>query len=189
MRRFLNGPTAILTVVFLIAGCSSSDGAADETTTTSAREEAAAPVDTAGTPTSESTGETESEIIEVTFDGNECTVAGPTELPPWDHHAFVLTDASDLGAVLFARKLTGGHTYQDVLDAQEEAGGPGSYWRRPSWVASALGRPDLFEVDLADNQGLVAVTLEPGNHYFLALYTTTGPEGIWLCAPVDVVES
>lgn len=149
-------------------------------------EEAAAPVDTAGTPASEPTGETESEIIEVTFDGNECTVAGPTEVPPGDH-AFVLTDVSDLGAVLFARVMVDGHTYQDALDAEEEAGGPGSYWLRPSWAADAPVDLDPPEIDLADNQQLLASTLFAGNH-FVALYTTTGPELIWLCAPLDVVE-
>ena len=37
------------------------------------------------------------DIVEVTFDGSECTV-GATELPPGDH-AFVLTDGSDLDGV------------------------------------------------------------------------------------------
>lgn len=153
-------------------------------TTTSAREEAAAPVDTAAT--SEPTGETESEIIEVTFDGNECTFSGPTEVPPGDH-AFVLTDVSDLGAVLFARRLVDPYTYQHVLNAQEKAGGPGSYWPRPPWVRNAVLDDDPPEIDLAENQQLLATTLRPAN-YSVALYTTTGPELIWLCAPLDVVK-
>ncbi len=149
-------------------------------------EEAAAPVDTTGTPTSEPTGETESEIIEVTFDGNECTVAGPTEVPPGDQ-AFVLTDVSDLGAVLFARMLVDGHTFQDALDTEQEAGGPGVYWTRPSWFAGAPVDMDPPEIDLADNQQLLASRLYAGNH-LVGLYTTTGSELIWLCGPLDVVE-
>jgi hypothetical protein len=149
-------------------------------------EEAAAPVDTTGTSTSQPDAEAESEIMEVTFDGNECTFAGPAEVPPGDQ-AFVLTDVSDLGAVLFARMIVDGHTYQDVLDGQEEAGGPGSYSPRPSWVANAPVDSDPPDIDLAENQQLLASRLYPGEH-FVALWTTEGPELIWLCAPLDVVE-
>lgn len=127
-----------------------------------------------------------SNVYAVTFDGNECTYMGPTEVPPGDY-AFLFTDASDLGAVLFARMIVDGHTYQDVLDAWEEAGGNGSYVPRPSWVAQAPVASDPPEIDLADNQQLLASRLYPGEH-FVALWTTEGPELNWLCAPLDVVE-
>ena len=77
------------------------------------------------------------DIVEVTFDGGECTV-GATELPPGDH-ALVLTDVSDLdGVKLHVRNLVDGHTFQDALDAEKEAGGPGSPRAQPSWTADVM---------------------------------------------------
>ena len=69
-------------------------------------------------------GDSGGEIVEVSFDGSECTVAEPTEVPPGDH-AFLLTDVSgrdDVG--LYARKLVDGHTFQDALDIEKEAWWP-----------------------------------------------------------------
>jgi hypothetical protein len=104
--------------------------------------------------------------------------------------AFLLTDVSGLDGVrLHARYLVDGHTFQDALDAEEEAGGPGSSWPggRPSWSANVIPDFDPPEIDLADNQQLLAVSLEPGSHY---LFIDIVPShGIWLCGPVDVVES
>jgi hypothetical protein len=137
-------------------------------------------------------GDSGEEIVEVSFDGSECIVAGATEVPPGDH-AFLLTDVSDLDGVrLHARYLVDGHTFQDALDAEKEAGGPGSSYPRgmPSWSANVI--PDLHppEIDLADNQQLHAVSLEPGNHLLLiSADYPTGSWGMWLCGPVDVVES
>lgn len=173
MGRSLTLSVGALLVISVVA-CSGDSG-----------EETAA-ADTAGTLTSEPTGGTAGEIIDVTFDGSECIVAGPSEVPPGDY-SFLFTDVSDLGAVLFARNLVDGHTFQDALDQQKEAGGPGSYWPRPSWAASVMLDFDSPEIDLADNQQLLAISVEPGNH-LVALYTTMGPELIWLCAPLDVVE-
>lgn len=152
-------------------------------------DEAAPPVDTAGTPTSEPAGENENEIIEVIFDGNECTVAGPPEVPPGDY-AFVLTDVSglagdDVEVVLTAYFLTHGQTYQDVLDRQEDFGGPGSYWPEPRWASNAPPDHDPPEIDLAENQQLLASTLYPESHY-IAVYTTN-PDATWLCGALDVV--
>ena len=132
-------------------------------------------------------GDSAEEIVEVSFDGSECTVAGATEVPPGDQ-SFLLTDVSGRdGVALYARKLVDGHTFQDALDLEEEAGGPGSPlppWQ--SWWAGVARDPHPPEIDLADNQELLAVSLETGNH-FLLIWATG--DSIWLCAPLDVVES
>ena len=135
-------------------------------------------------------GDSGEEIVEVSFDGSECTVAGATEVPPGDH-AFLLTDVSGLDGVgLYAGKLVDGHTFQDALDLEKEAGGPGSPYPRPSWFATVIPDFDPPEIDLADNQQLRAVSLEPGNHYLaIEALDPPGSYGIWLCGPVDVVES
>jgi hypothetical protein len=135
-------------------------------------------------------GDSGEEIIEVSFDGNECTVAGATEVPPGDH-AFLLTDVSGRdGAALYARKLLDGHTFQDALDIDKEAGGPGTPRPGQSWQGYVIPDFDPPEVDLADNQQLLAVSLEPGNHLLLVwVPDPPGSFGIWLCGPLDVVES
>ena len=137
-------------------------------------------------------GDSAEEIVEVSFDGSECTVAGATEVPPGDQ-AFLLTDVSDRDGVdLSARKLVDGHTFQDALDLLKEAGGPGSRLPRgrPSWWAGVARDPHPPEIDLADNQQLLAVSLEPGNHLLLVwVPDPPGSFGIWLCGPLDVVES
>lgn len=172
MGRWIK-PLAGALLVAGLAACGSDSG-----------EETAA--DTAGTPPSETTVETAGETIDVTFDGSECIVAEPSEVPPGEY-SLLFTDDSDLGAVLFARQLVDGYTYQDALDAQEEAGGPGSYWPRPAWAADVDPHFNPPEIDLADNQQLLNITVAPGNH-LIALYTTEGPELIWTCGPLDVVE-
>lgn len=199
MRRFFVFLSVIcLAVTLALSACR--DSVADEAAVTSAATTTAATTLAAPTTTSTTTttavsattatsSTTESGIITgfVTFDGKDCTFSGPSEVPPGDY-AFVLTNVSDVGAVLFARELIDGHTYQDALDQMDEAGGPGSYWPRPSWAADVTRDPDPPEIDLASGQRLLALSLEPGT-YNLGVYTATSPEGIWLCAPLDVLES
>ena len=76
------------------------------------------------TPTSEPLPGSVPEEIEVTFDGNECTVSGPTELPIGEH-SFILNDLSETNAELWVLRLRDGKTFQYLLDEQGERGGPG----------------------------------------------------------------
>ena len=79
---------------------------------------------------------TASEIVEVTFDGSECTVAGATEVPPGEH-AFLLTDVSNRDDVgLYARNLLDGHTFQDALDLEKEHDGLGRAEPGPPYSCS-----------------------------------------------------
>lgn len=138
-------------------------------------------------------GDSGEEIVEVSFDGSECIVAGATEVPPEDY-AFLLTDVSGLDLVtLYAYKLVDGHTFQDVLDWEKEAGGPGSPWPgEPSWFGHVIPfhSRDIELRDLADNQQLRAVSPEPGNYVLLVqARDSLGGFPTWLCAPLDVVES
>jgi hypothetical protein len=48
----------------------------------------------------------------------------------------VLINNSDNGTQLFVRRIEDGHTYQEAIDIQNEAGGPGTYIPRPELVAS-----------------------------------------------------
>jgi hypothetical protein len=66
-------------------------------------------------------GTSQESVIEVTFDGNDCIVSGPSELPPGE----VITrfiDMTDLNAELWMVNLDEGKTFQDQLDLQSEPG-------------------------------------------------------------------
>ena len=68
--------------------------------------------------------------IEITFDGNECIVTSPAELPVGDYEA-TLTDLTDLKAELWIVYLEDGYTIQDHLDGQSK---PGVHYPKPSWI-------------------------------------------------------
>ena len=132
-------------------------------------------------PTSGPLPESVTEWIEVTFDGNECTVSGPTELTTGDQ-SFILNDLSDKEGVLLVSRLLDGKTFQDILDYAREP----YVWRpTPSWVEhqSQLGAP------IKANGGEVwtIILRKEGEHfiYIERLY----PFGIWICAPLWVIEA
>jgi len=85
------------------------------------------------TPTSGPLPGSVPEGIEVTFDGNECTVSGQTESPIGEH-SFILNDLSEMNSELWVLRLRNGKTFQDLLDEQGE---PGVWWAKPSWVSHA----------------------------------------------------
>lgn len=140
------------------------------------------------TPVGVETEATISNVHEVTFDGTTCTYLGPSEVAP-GNHSFILTDLTN-GAIypFFAvRVLSDGHTYQDVVDEQNERGGPGTVFPRADWVLDAEVSADLPDVDLADNQRLFSAsyTLEPGSHEVIMW---SGTDWLGLCGPLEVVE-
>ena len=86
------------------------------------------PTDTPS-PTSEPLSET-ADGFEVTFDGNDCTVKGPNELPVGDH-TFIFINRNDLTGELWLVNYDDGKTSQDMLDGQSE---PGEWYPKPSWA-------------------------------------------------------
>jgi hypothetical protein len=118
--------------------------------------------------------------IEVIFDGNECTVSGPTELPTGDH-SFVLKDLSGQNQVLYVSHLLDGKTYQDLLDLQSE---PGEYVPKPSWVVRAARGIRRN----AKGERVYTFSLDKeGEH---AIYIgSSHPLSLWNCAPLWVTEA
>jgi hypothetical protein len=76
-----------------------------------------------------------------------------------------------------------GHTYQEAVDLQTEAGGPGAYFYRPEW---ALTTPMIVPpISLSDNQMQYEHALETGSYALVV-----GPDDeVWLCGRVEAVES
>ena len=113
--------------------------------------------------------------FEVTFDGNECTVSGPTEVPTGDY-SFFLNNVSDRRVVLGVTQLLEGHTFQDMVDLQSEPGDPFfiEYW---------MSKPFYYTKDHIT----WTVSLdEAGEHGILI--SEYGHVGIWLCIPFQVIE-
>jgi hypothetical protein len=131
------------------------------------------------------------ERIEVTWNGTECTVSGPAELPAGEH-TFVLYDLDKQIANLAVSRLVQGKTFQDMLDKQDE---PGEDFAWPSWARAAILRAapskeaDGGEVRVffLKNEGEYAM------HLRICLIDPTSPVGticpehIWPCGSLQVV--
>jgi len=115
--------------------------------------------------------------FEVTFDQNHhCVVNGPAEVPPGDY-LFRLTNQSDRKVDMAVTHLIEGHTYQDLLDLQNEAGEPfiKVYW---------MSQPYYFT---HDHQVWTYSLEEAGEHVILVLQHMF--VGSWICDPFMVTEA
>lgn len=129
-----------------------------------------------------STTETASSVaaIEVTFDGVTCGSNGPSTVAAGEH-SFLLIDRSDRPRTeMWVAYLAEGHTYEELLELQDEAGGPGSDGVRPAFVMStAMVAPPSSP---ADGQTLYLHELEPGAHAFVV----GGSDAQWICGSFEV---
>ena len=141
--------------------------AAQETPTA---EPTAIPTDTSIPPTAGP------EPIVITFDGNECTVTGPTEIPT-GNYPFVWNDLSEeQNSDFWVCRLLEGKTYQDVLDLQSE---PGEYFPKESWWV----HPPGYYSTTAD---VWIFIFDEAGDYFIFEATK---HNAWMCAPFTVIEA
>ena len=134
-------------------------------------------------PTSEPLPETVTEF-EVTFDGNDCTVTGPTELPAGEH-TFIFIDQSDMRGELWLVYLEDGKTFQDHFDLQSE---PGEWYPKPSWVI--YDTRVSFEFQESNGRRVDSSTwkLDKVGEHTIVCYVSS-PQMIWFAAPFMVVET
>ena len=118
--------------------------------------------------------------IVVTFDGNECTVSGPTELPTGEH-SFLVKDLSGQRLLLYVSRLVDGKTFQDMLDLQSE---PGEYYSKPSWVIY----PGRTSERIAEGEDLFTFSLDKEGEHAIYLFGDW-PLSLWFCAPLKVMEA
>jgi len=119
------------------------------------------------------------EGIVVTFSKTgECTVSGPTELPPGEY-TYVLRDLSSVRHALIISYLLEGKTFQDLLDMQVV---PGRYWPKPDWVVYA-NAIDGWRNE-SRNELYTVFSLEKGEHF--VYLESTVPISLWFCAPLTV---
>ena len=135
------------------------------------------------TPTSEPLPETVAEF-EVTFDGNDCTVTGPTELPAGEH-TFIFIDRSDMRGELWLVYLDDGKTFQNHLDLQSK---PGEWYPKPSWAHYDL-RVSLESEELEDRRVDSSTwRLDRVGEHTILCYVPY-PQKLWFVAPIIVVEA
>ena len=127
-------------------------------------------------------------FIEIEFDGETCTV--PITVTPTGGATFVLTNSSmHDDAWLVVGSLVDGHTYQDLVDAQEAAGGPpSSPDTHMDWFPhemSSFDPADSPQMHLGTNQTMHPVVLTEGLD---AIAVATSPPSplMWLCGPLTV---
>jgi len=114
--------------------------------------------------------------FEVTFDGNGCTVSGPTEVPIGDY-SFLLNNTSDSRVKLVVGQLLDGHTFQDLVDLQTE---PGDTFGIEPWMS----KPFYYTKD----HKIYFVSLDEAGEHVISI-SEYKHVGIWLCVPFQVIES
>lgn len=141
-----------------------------------------------GTPTSAPTAtptltpDPFAEAIEVIFDGKECVVIGPSELPV-GKNSFILKDLSDKKVDIWVSLLSDGKTFQDLVDQQNE---PGEYFPKPDWVHHTSFIRGGWN-DLVEGAVFTFIFTNEGEH---AIYVGGyRPETLWFCAPIMIIEA
>ena len=139
----------------------------------------------------EDTAGESSSYMEITFDGDTCTAPDPDRLPAGGH-AFVLTNNSGYDrAWLFVGSLTDGYVYQDLIDAQNAAGGPPHSLTHMDWFPHEMASfdpADIPDVDLASHQTLYPFVLTPGLDA-VGLATPAPSPLLWFCGPLEISET
>ena len=116
------------------------------------------------------------EGIEIIWDGYECTVSGPTELPLGEQE-FVYKNLSEEELDLWVGRFIGGHTFQEYLDLQGE---PGEYYEPPSWVVEPNQKGTGG--DASEGGEFFTLTLDIEGEYAFVL-GSGGPLSAWNCTP------
>jgi hypothetical protein len=128
--------------------------------------------------------------MEVTFQGNGCTVSGPDELKTGENQ-FVLINLSDEDNLsLLAEPLLEGHTYQDLVEWAGESGieisESGSDW--PDWVGFDNSRLVAYEKDESTGEEIYTFDLKKEGPYYITVINNS-TSIFYPCAALKVVEA
>ena len=159
-----------LFILFLFVGCS-----APATPTPIQPTETSSP-----TPVPEIVAE-----FEITFDGKDCTVKGPTEVQAGKHTFSFFDISDDMRGELWLVNLDEGKTIQDELDLQSE---PGEWHEKPSWVH--YDARDSYKSQESNGKRISFETwrLDKVGEHIILCYVVN-PQMLWFAAPIIVVEA
>ena len=121
--------------------------------------------------------------IVITFDGNECTFDGPTEVETGDQIIKIRNTSGAIGSMDLCR-IFEGYDWQDTLDF---IGEPGS---EVGWPTYCPTRVSSKVVDANENEVTHEFKLRyPGEHHVMWKETGPLPEKTWPCASFAVIEA
>jgi len=122
--------------------------------------------------------------FEVIFDGNDCIVTGPSELPAGEVTTH-FTDKSELDAELWLVYIDEGKTFQDHLDLQEK---PGDWYPKPSWDHYATRIYGHSEDINGARVDIETWNLDHVAEHIIFCYVSS-PQMIWFAHPLFIVEA
>ena len=174
MRQRSQKPLLGILILLLVAGCNSYKAVPEVQPIETSTSSPLTPTNTSGPPTPTLVAEL---ILfgEVTFDGTECTVNGPSEVPRGVYY-FIFNDESDKNLEIWLNQILEGKTFEDLVDWQEE---PGVYLPPPTWIIhpkrtySFEAETSIFYLDQVGDYAILVGSLQ--NLYF--------------CEPFRVVEA
>jgi hypothetical protein len=118
---------------------------------------------------------------ELKFCGESCEINAPAELPAGEYKVILKQLVEGLKAELYVAQLTGGHTYQELLDPQKT---PGLYYPKPDWLiiasVSLQSSPDI-----PSDENWYSVTFKEEGLYAIYTYTPQN-SGLWFCTPITI---
>jgi hypothetical protein len=119
--------------------------------------------------------------VEVTFDGQDCTITGPTKLAAGGN-SWVYKNTSEEQFALQVWRLERGYSFQDVQSLQSELG---EYVRMPSFPSWMHLEEIVYDMVEAENN--FTATLNTKGEHVIVL-SSIQPPATWLCGSFKVYE-
>ena len=143
---------------------------------TGTSEEAPPPTDTQPPPTEEPLPPIEDlGPLTVTYDGNECTLSGPTQVS-LGNFTVINDNQTETSYEIYIKYLSAGKTNQDFVALQDE---PGTMFDVPDWA-------EMVRYSFAGKDEMIFLFESPGEHaVFLG---GTDSYFMWICPPILLVE-
>lgn len=138
----------------------------------------------ATTPSPTSTPVVSIDMGDVSYDGIDCQVDVPGELPP-GRYSLTWRDRSGLDLHIYVSRLTDGHTYQELMGRQNESDNdPYEFMARPEWLIHAI-EPGIAR-EAPDGGEIHTYILREGEH--IIYVARESPFYLWICAPLMIVD-